>query len=64
MTKEESVAVSEASVSEISSWGWFKLAHKHLPVQNKRLLWKTRLKYPHEIPGLSQYQHYTGFLRS
>lgn len=64
VTKEESVAVSEMTLVSgvINSWGLLKLSHKHPPAQNKKLLWKTGLKYPHEILALIQYQHYTGFL--
>lgn len=64
VTKKESVAVSEMTPVSgvIISWGLFKLSHKHPSAQNKRLLWKTGLKYPHEILELIQYQHYTGFL--
>lgn len=55
VTKEESTAFSEMTPVSgiISSWGLFKLTHKHPPVQNKILVWKTGLKYPNEIPELS-----------
>lgn len=66
VTKEESMAVSEMTPVSgvINLRHLFKLSHKHPPAQNKRLLWGTGLKYPHEILELSQYQHYTGFLCS